>query len=170
MFHLRLRRIPLRFGHLYVAARLFQFFLVGLQRARARIRVGFGRVILLLRNFALVHQGLVARQIGFRQFRIRTALLDVCLRPRQIRRLCLLVSRLRPRQVRLRALQLRSGVRIPACHVLSRSRHVRSRRPRFAFRQCQRRFRLIQRCLIIARIDLHQHLSRFHRLVVLHQN
>src|SRR5882672_1892512 len=170
LFHFRLCRISLRFGHFYVPPRLLQFCLIRFQCARARIRVGFRRVILLFRYLALLHQWRVTRQVRFGQLRIRLALLHVCLRPRQIRRLCLLVSRLRPRQVRLCSLQLRIGARISARHVLPRPRHVHSRRPRFAFRQRQRRLRLVQCRLVIARINLHQHLSCFHRLVVLHQN
>ena len=51
----RLRRIQLRFGHIHVALRLREFFLIRFQRARGGIRIGLRRVVLLLRNFALLH-------------------------------------------------------------------------------------------------------------------
>jgi len=57
LFHFRLRGIPLRLGHLYVAPRLLQFFLIRFERARARIRISFRRVELLLRYLALCISG-----------------------------------------------------------------------------------------------------------------
>ena len=92
------------------------------------------------------------------------------MRKRQVRRLRLLVRRLRARQIRLRSQQLRVRARSSARHVFRRPRNIHARRPRFAFRQLQRRLGLIHGRLIIARIDLHQLLPRFHHLVVLHQN
>ena len=82
----------------------------------------------------------------------------------------LLVSSLGACQIRLRAKQLRIRARISARHIFPRTRHIHSRGTRFALCQRQRRFGLVQRRLVIARIDLYQHLSRFHRLVVIDQN
>ncbi len=167
--HSRLCRVQLRLHDFHIPLRLRHFFLVRLQRAGCRIRIGLRRVILLLRNLALLHQRLVARQIRLRQRRIGKALVHVRLRIRQVRRLRLLIRGLRLRQVRLRSQQLRVRARVPTSHVCDRARHIHSRGSRFTFRQRQRCLGLVHRCLVIPRIDLHQHLARFHCLVVVHQ-
>ena len=77
------------------------------------------------------------RQIRLRQFGIRAALLHIGLCPRQIRRLCLRVSDLRSRQVRLCAQQLRIRARISARHVFPRTWHVHACRSGFTLRQPQ---------------------------------
>src|SRR5882724_1302924 len=170
LLHPSLRRFQLRLCNFHIALRLREFLLVCFQRTCRRIRVRLRRVKLLLRNLSLFHQRPEPRQIRLRQLRIRSALVDICLRERQVRSLRLVVSHFRSHQIRLRSTQLRVSARCSARHVLPRLRNIHSRRLRFALPQRQLRFCLIQRRLIIPRVELHKCLSRLHRLVVIDQN
>jgi len=164
--HAALSRLPLAPSHVYVALRLNQFFLVGLQRARGRVSVRLGRVVLLLGNFAFFHKWQIARQVRFGQFRIsadsyqcwlgRTPSLQSSLArtwfPRD------------PRRPRRRA-NCASALEFP---LLTSSRvrgNIRAADWRVALRHIQSGLGLIERRLVVARVNLQQHLSRPYRLV-----
>ena len=100
--------------------------------------------------------GLVPRQIRFREFRVRFALIDVRLRVRKSA-VCDCRTSTAPLPTMLALPKVAHRARRSARHVLSRSRHVHSRRLRVRFCERQLSFRLVQRRLIIPRIDLHQY-------------
>ncbi len=123
----RAGREQLGFSDIDRALRLRQFFLIGPQRAGRGVGIGFCRIVLLLGNFALVEQRFIARQVRLRQLSIGFALLDVGLRPSEIRGARLVIGDLRAFEVGHCSGQLRIRAGGAAGDILARARYIHSR-------------------------------------------